>query len=232
MGDNIMTIMNTLDLSNYLNNQDFKDCLLNKLIPDLNNNNEIIEKIGNMENIYELAKQENRNELLYVESRIIDFILLKPVDFSECFENISTLNDDFCSKGLSNDLSVIFGRLIGINGSYSETFKINDNKNTIMNKLLKYIPDIIKKIIDISEYYEGIQCNGEITENTVMLKMLYSKIVKNNSSSDYNYPDMGLSSFINSFQDNILTRSIMLIFIAYVLGKVIGLFNIHYNINK
>ena len=39
-------------------------------------------------------------------------------------------------------------------------------------------------------------------------------------------------NFFESFNDNIIGNSILLLFIGYILGKIIEIFNINYNINK
>ena len=41
-----------------------------------------------------------------------------------------------------------------------------------------------------------------------------------------------ISNFFENFGDNIVGNSIILLFVGYILGKVIEVFNINYNINK
>ena len=43
-------------------------------------------------------------------------------------------------------------------------------------------------------------------------------------------PDLGISDFFIDFKQNILTKVILLAFIAYVISKLVNLFKIQYNI--
>tara|TARA_B110000495_G_C22821894_1_gene479758 strand:- start:122 stop:349 length:228 start_codon:yes stop_codon:yes gene_type:complete len=46
------------------------------------------------------------------------------------------------------------------------------------------------------------------------------------------YIKESIYNFFESFGDNIVGNSIILLFIGYILGKVIEIFNINYNINR
>ena len=99
----------------------------------------------------------------------------------------------------------------------------------ITYKLLKYIPNLIQKVIDISEYYEKQKCNGEVHKNTKLLKEIYAGLfTQNNMKIDL--PDLGVSQFFQDFEKNIYTKIILLIFIAYVVAQFIKLFTVNFNL--
>ena len=122
------------------------------------------------------------------------------------------------------------GNFLNMNTDDMENEEYRDNMKVVTNKLLGYVPQILKKIIDISENYEKYKCNGKVNENTLLLKEVYKNLF--NKPMLMNMPDLGLEKFFKSFNQNIITKIILLAFITYVFVKVIGLFNINYNMKE
>ena len=44
--------------------------------------------------------------------------------------------------------------------------KYDDNMRVLTKRLLKHLPNMIKKVIEIAEYYEKQKCNGQLHKNT------------------------------------------------------------------
>ena len=126
----------------------------------------------------------------------------------------------------------MLGYFLKLNTNNIENDKYKDNMRIISNRLLKYLPDIIKKIIEIAEYYENKTCNHNLTKNTILLKEIYTNLFEKNNRLSFEYPDLGIIEFFQDFQRNIFTKSVLLIFIAFIITQFIGLFSIQYNINK
>ena len=188
-----------------------------------------INKLNSMTYLYELGDPNNRDELMYVESKIIKFLITEPYDMSECLD-LYNITQEICNQGLSHELMTILAQLINLNPETPVGEGFDNKLKTVENRLGKYVPDIIKQIMTISELYEQRNCN-RISQNTKILKLLYSRIIKKNTShEDYKMPSMDISGFFESFQANIITKSILLLFIAYVIGRIINLFNVQYNI--
>ena len=101
---------------------------------------------------------------------------------------------------------------------------------SISKRLLKYLPDVIEKIIDIAEHYEKQKCNGELHKNTKILKEIYSSLFTQRKM-DIDLPNLGVQEFFRDFQENILTKIILLIFIAYIVTQLIKLFNVNVNLS-
>ena len=56
----------------------------------------------------------------------------------------------------------------------------------VENRLGKYVPDLVEKIIKISEKYENDNCT-RFSDNTMMLKRLQPRIMKKNASTEVVY---------------------------------------------
>ena len=101
----------------------------------------------------------------------------------------------------------------------------------ITKRLLKFLPSIIQKTIDISEYYEKQKCNDELHKNTKLLKEIYSSLFTQ-SSMTVHLPKLGFGDFFKDFDENIYTKIILLIFIAYTVTQFIKLFTVNFNIGN
>ena len=102
----------------------------------------------------------------------------------------------------------------------------------VENRLGKYVPDIVEKLIEISEKYEKNNCS-DVSDNTMILKRLHPRIMKKNAShEEYEMPeiDFDVKGFIEGFQTNMLTKTIFLAFLAYIVGKIISLFSVNYSV--
>tara|TARA_Y100001970_G_C14174571_1_gene826204 strand:- start:641 stop:1357 length:717 start_codon:yes stop_codon:yes gene_type:complete len=196
-------------------------------------NNVNIDKIKSMRYLYELGNSNNREELMYVELKIKKFILTDAHHISECFD-LYNFTQEFCNSGLSYELLPLLGKIINLDPSIEGHDNFIEDMKVVENRLGKYVPEIVKKIIDISEKYELNNCN-KISNNTLILKRLYPRIMKKNAShEEYEMPtiDFDLKGFIEGFQTNMITKTIFLIFLAFLIGKIISLFNVNYNVGK
>jgi hypothetical protein len=188
-----------------------------------------IEKIKTMKHLYELGDSNNRDELMYVENKIQKFIITDPHHISECLD-LYNFAQDFCSSGLSNELLPLLGKIVNLDGSGGDGFE--EDMKVVENRLGKYVPEIVKKLLEISEKYETSNCS-RLSDNTMILKRLHPRIMKTNAAyEEYEMPDISfdVKAFIEGFQTNMLTKTIFLAFLAYIIGKIISLFNISYNV--
>ncbi len=65
-----------------------------------------------------------------------------------------------------------------------------------------------------------------------MLKEIYVNLFEKNNRLSFDYPDLGIIEFFQDFKKNIYTKTLLLIFIAFIITQFIGLFSVQYNINK
>ena len=188
-----------------------------------------IDKIKSMRHLYELGDSNNMEELMYVENKIKKFILTDPHHISECLD-LYNFAQDFCDRGISNELIPLLGKIVNLETSGGEGFE--ENMKVVENRLGKYVPDIVEKLIEISEKYEKNNCSN-VSDNTMILKRLHPRIMKKNAShEEYEMPeiDFDVKGFIEGFQTNMLTKTIFLAFLAYIIGKIISLFSVNYSV--
>ena len=211
-------------------NFEFEECLNRNM---MTNHDDVdhLRRINTFNHLSELGSAKNRKDLLYVEAKIIKFITVSPEKISKCFD-IIYITDGMCKKGLSSNAIQMLGYFLKLNTDDIENEKYKDNVRVISNRLLKYLPDIIKKIIAIAEYFEDKNCNGELANNTIMLKEIYDNLFVKNNQMSFDYPDLGVIEFFQDFQKNIFTKTVLLIFIAFIITQFISLFNVQYNVNK
>ena len=188
-----------------------------------------IDKIKGMRHLYELGDSNNMEELMYVENKIKKFILTDPHHISECLD-LYNFAQDFCERGISNELIPLLGKIVNLETDGGVGFE--ENMKVVENRLGKYVPDIVEKLIEISEKYETNNCS-DVSDNTMILKRLHPRIMKKNAShEEYEMPeiDFDVKGFIEGFQTNMLTKTIFLAFLAYIIGKIISLFSVNYNV--
>jgi hypothetical protein len=207
--------------------RDFQICM-NELLITEHDDNEFIKRISLYDNLSELGDGNHRQDLLYVESKIIKFLTIQPYELKTCFD-IVYITNDICEVGLTKNPTKMLGSLLKLNTDNVDDENYDENMRIVSNRLLKYLPEIIEKIIDISEYYEDYKCNGEIHKNTKLLKEIYSSLFEQ-SLTQRSFPSLGITEFFDDFHKNIFTKIILLIFIAYLISQFIHLFKVNVNI--
>lgn len=205
-----------------------EDCI-NKLMMTEHNDAEHISRMKKYTQLHQYGDPKNRSDLLYLQAKIIRFITLNPKDVFKCLDIVYIIPDDLCDVGLTGDSMKVLANLLDVDVSVDNKTQLKHTK-TVYDLLVKYIPDVMKQIIDISEEYELNKCNGKAHVNTNMMKNIYKNLFINNNMTSFMMPDLGISDFFIDFKQNILTKVILLAFIAYVISKLVNLFKIQYNI--
>lgn len=208
-----------------------EDCI-NKKMMTQHNDEEHIQIIREFEDISDLGAPKHRKHLLYVQAKIIRFLSLDPNEIKECLDIVYIVPDDLCEQGLSGDPMRIIGSFLNIDTKISNDKTKMKHYYVVMNTLAKYAPDIIKQVVEISRSYEKNRCNGDIHPNTVLLQNIHENMFVNQNKMAMSLPDLGLSDFFFDFKQNILTKVILLAFIAYLVSKIISLFQVQYNIRS
>ena len=209
------------------NKDEYIECI-NKIMLTEHDDNIYLKKIMEMNDLSELGDPRNRRVLNYVEAKVIKFILVDVEKIGECFD-IVYITNEICENGMTENSIELLRYFLSIDKNSQNLNE--EHMKVVSERLLKYMPDVIQQIINIAEYYEKKQCNGEIHKNTVLLKTMYDNILKNTKSS-IDLPNLGIMQFFESFQQNIFTKIILLIFIAYISSQLLSLFKVTYNINK
>ena len=208
-------------------NRDFETCM-NQLLMTEHDDDEYLKRINSYEHLTDLGDPNNRKDLLYVEAKIIKFLIIDPSDIGDCLD-IVYLTDEICEIGLTSNPTQMMGKFLKMNTDNVDDENYDDKMRLLTKKLLKYLPDIIKKIIDIAEYYESQKCNDELHKNTKLLKEIYSSLFTE-SNMKIDMPNLGIGDFFKDFEENIFTKILLLIFIAYIVTQFIKLFSVNLNL--
>lgn len=209
-------------------NRDFEICM-NQLLITEHDDEEHLKNINQLTNLTELGDPNNRKDLLYVEAKIIKFLIIDPKNIRDCFD-IVYITDEICQIGLTSNPTQMMGKFLKLNTDNVDDEKYDDKMRVITKRLLKYLPDIIEKVIEIAEYYEKEKCNKELHKNTKLLKEIYSSLFKQNTM-DFDLPNLGITEFFRDFHENIITKIILLIFIAYLVTQFIKLFRVNVSLS-
>ena len=191
---------------------------------------EHLRRINRHNNLSDLGDPNNRQDMLYVEAKILKFLILEPSKVRDCFD-IVYLTDEVCQKGLTSDATQMMGNLLKMNTDNVDDENYDDNMRVLTKRLLKYVPDILKKLIDIAEYYEKQKCDREVHKKTKLLKEIYNNLFKKNSMK-IDLPSIGFTNFFEDFEQNIFTKMLLLVFIAYIVTQFIKLFTVNVNLGN
>jgi hypothetical protein len=209
-------------------NRDFEICI-NQLMITEHDDDEYLRRINTYTNLTDLGDPNNRKDLLYVEAKIIKFLILDVSKVGDCLD-IVYLTDGICEIGLTSNATQMMGRFLKMNTDNVDDEKYDDKMRILTKRLLKHLPNMIQKIIDMAEYYEKQKCNGELHKNTKLLKEIYNNLFTKNTMK-IELPSLGIGDFFRDFEQNIFTKIILLLFIAYVVTQFIRLFTVNVNLS-
>ena len=209
-------------------NSSFETCM-NQLMTTEHDDEKHLRRINNYVLLTDLGDPKNREDLLYIEAKILKFLIIEPREISKCLD-IVYLTDEVCKIGLTSNPAQMMGHFLKMNTDNVDDENYDDKMRIITKKILKYTPDMVQKVIDISEYYEKQTCNGEIHKNTKLLKEIYASLFIQTSMT-VDLPNLGFGDFFYDFEKNIYTKIVLLIFIAYIIAQFIKLFTINFNLN-
>ena len=92
----------------------------------------------------------------------------------------------------------------------------------MIDTVIPRIPEIVKKITDLSTYYEINNCDGTINTNTKILIEFYNKLLQPDLPIiNYNLFNSDIGGFFDDFiNGNIYKKIILLIFIYLIFTKI------------
>ena len=132
------------------------------------------------------------------------------------------ITDKICNGDVSLNMIEILTyafEFIGIHVNFKDL-----NINSI-KVLIPYIKGSFKKVIEISEYFEQKSCNGETSKVVKNLKTIYNELFETHNIIKYPF-DMNINlDWFNTFNRNIYTKLILLVFIAFIFTQMVKLFS-------
>ena len=209
-------------IKNFEKNIEFKNCF-----------NDIF-YIKNEENLFDfiltnkLINWENIH-FEYIKLKIDKFIEIGPHSINNCFRLVDNINDSICNGEITTGLLEILFLITELIGIQIDINNIDQNDPKfilLMDIVIPTIPNIVKKITDLTNYYENNNC-GSLNNKSKILLEFYEKILQTNKPI-INYNLFNNNMFSNFFSDftkgNIYKKIILLIFIYLIISNLTSLF--------
>ena len=210
------------DSRNY-QNIEFK---LKEILFTNDNDNNFIRKINNYSSLKELG--ENLEDLKYIEKKIMKFLGTNINEFIDLFNSIE---DNFfdCNNGLSMKSMDFLLNFLKLNIDINLDEQTFIEEKRVLDTILKFVPNLMKKILDISENVEIIKC-GNVSKKTLLYKEIYSQLFIHTNPLKVELPNLGISEFFSEFNNNIYTKIILLVFIGFIISRIISLFTVNFQV--
>ena len=95
----------------------------------------------------------------------------------------------------------------------------------LMDIIVPQIPTVFRRILDLSIYFEKKYCD-QTTMTTFILQKTYNELFSKHADIKYNlFDNFNINlDFFNEFNKTFYGRVILLIFIAFIISKLITLF--------
>ena len=110
-------------------NRDFEICI-NQLMMTEHDDDDHLRRINSFENLTDLGDPNNRKDLLYVEAKILKFLILDPSKVGDCLD-IVYLTDEVCNIGLTSNSTQMMGKFLKMNTDNVNDDKYDDNMRVL-----------------------------------------------------------------------------------------------------
>ena len=232
-----------VELFDFMNDDISQECIQHLTIKD-EENDFILDKLNELyesKQFSKLGNKENNFILDYIDKNLNEILSIPNDQFLNCIQS-----DKYCKNGLFDFLKIIeFFKNIGNTIDFTDNDSLR-NYNKMIHKFQKYIPLFVKKMIEISVNYEEKYCQKQKSINTILMEkflLSYQLLNQNNQknitdptmntmdlSDIYKIPDININYF-DDLNQNIVTKIILLLILAYLFAQILSLFKINYNIN-
>ena len=198
---------------------------LNILLDTDDGDDEYMDRIGNYNSIEELGR--NLEDIQYIERKIKKFLGTNTEEFVSVYDSAYTY-EEICTGGFSERPMKILGNLMNLDIDHDGDITQQDlsNEKRVFRIILKYIPSLMRKVLDISERLEILKCD-RVTKKTQIYKEIYKDLFIDSNVLKFELPDLGISDFFKDFNHNIYTKIILLIFIGFIISRIISLFTVN-----
>lgn len=136
------------------------------------------------------------DDIEYVRRKMLKFIFAPRSQVANCLDDLYINANQICTDGLTDKMSKVAFVLFYIVGIQIDLADLdsNDEKREkmglLMDKLGPLVPQLIKRIIEVSKYEESLRCGGDPTNNTLLMERLFDDIFVK-SGQDVNV-DLGI----------------------------------------
>ncbi|MBI28483.1 MAG: hypothetical protein CMI95_01150 [Pelagibacteraceae bacterium] len=210
-------------IENLESNESLRNCFDDMLYTSPNDN-ELFDYI--LEN--PLAEWEDEH-FEYITRKIDRFIEIGPHSINGCLRMIENINQNICRGEVTTGIISVITLITEVVGIQIDLNNIQENDQKLQDLIdivIPRIPEIVKKIIDLSTYYEQNNC-GTINTNTKVLIKFYENLLQPDIPNiNYNlFNTQKIGSFFDDFiNGNIYKKIILLVFIYLILSKISTIF--------
>ena len=206
-------------IENLESNEEFRNCFDSMLYIGPNDN-ELFDYI-----LINPLPNWNQSHFDFIRNKIDRFIEIGPHSINGCLRMINNVNDNICrgevTTGIISVITLIT-EVVGIQINLDEISPNHPNLQLLIDTVIPRIPEIVKKITDLSTYYEINNCDGTINTNTKILIEFYNKLLQPDLPIiNYNLFNSDIGGFFDDFiNGNIYKKIILLIFIYLIFTKI------------
>jgi len=188
---------------------------------NLSEEEHIIQRIGHYTSILQLG--EHPDDIRYIEKKIMKFLGTNTEDFVDVFMNHVSINT-LCADGFATRPMDILGNLLKLNIDSNLDDRELISEKQVIKRLLKYVPSLMRKVLDISERLEVVTCD-RVSKKTQLYIEIYRDLFVDSNVLKFELPDLGIIDFFKDFNRNIYTKIILLIFVGFIISRIISLFS-------
>ena len=118
--------------------------------------------------------------------------------------------------------------VVSLFGIKTDIYKLDENPEDYENfkKLLDIVipkvPIFIKRLLELARYFETTKCGGKITSTTLILEKINNDMISKKIDVNYNlFDNYKIDSFFDDFTKNIYGKIVLLIFISFLISKIL-----------
>ena len=203
-------------------NYRFRNCI-DEILYTGDNDGDMINKIKTTE-----LKNYEDSDFEYISRKIDRLISIRPSDLDACFSLINNVDDYICQGVISTSVFNIVNMVVSLFGIKTDIYKLDENPEDYENfkKLLDIVipkvPVFIKRLLDLARHFETTKCGGKITSTTLILEKINNDMISKKIDVNYNlFDNYKIDSFFDDFTKNIYGKIVLLIFISFLISKIL-----------
>ena len=222
--------------SSFKNNLEFKKCIDSKMTEKSNKYynkseyDEFMKKIEDSNNNF--LNKMNDNDIDMIVNICKSFEELTPTDIMDCLEKIDIdvkLREKICDGSITLQSVDVLLIVLTFFGIHINSDNINNDNVEKVERLVvmitPYVQKILRKILDMAEYIESNNCDGNISNTTRILEKFYDTLFHTRDPISYPFGDYTIKyDWFDMFNKNIYTKIILLVFVGFIFAQIVKLF--------
>lgn len=222
--------------SSFKNNLEFKKCIDSKMTKNSNkyyNKTEYDDFMKLIENSNDnFLNKMNEDDINMIVNICKSFEELTPTDIMDCLEKIDIdvkLREKICDGSITLQSVDVLLIVLTFFGIHINSDNVNDDNVEKVERLVvmitPYVQNILRKILDMGEYIESNNCDGNISNTTRILEKFYDTLFHTRDPISYPFSNYNISyDWFDMFNKNIYTKIILLVFVAFIFAQIVKLF--------